>query len=496
MKRFLLTATVLFFVSLCNYVCAQNCPKGSHSVHFSSSNSQVQIIACIQDEVSLGKQSVFWGAKNLTNDKLYIKFVKVVTTTCGNVLRSDGDTYLDPGQFVGGTTFSGEITFETQVWGEDCADPKSRVRSVAYENLVIKNLSQEERDKAAQQKKAAAEEEKKEELAAKKKQEEDKKIAAQKQEEERKEIEQKKQEEAKRRYEEKQREEEEAAERKRIQDSLARAATDARVAAKQAAVQQSNDAMGNAALSVINVAGLMNDAYIDRPVCGRVYFGLGWDQIPVIANDDNHSATSTEVTSHPVIALGFTFSFFNNRGISLHLSPFGTFGLDALDPGATGSHLTYGGNATLLLSPKAKNLFKLFAEGGYTERSGTWSYDQDAGDASLGITTYTNVVKNADYDYSVIRYGGGFMLDFINGDNETYIRPGIFFETPSFAPYIKTPVMVGNLQILMSSFLLLDISYSKDYFIAGTATYAKNFDKSNQDFFSIRLVKTGLMFPH
>lgn len=128
---------------------AQNCPKGSIQYAFPAIQN-VQVIACKQTEVSLGKQSVFWGVKNLTNDKLYVKFVKVVTTTCGKVMRANGDTYLKPGEFVGGATFSGEITFETQIWKEDCDDPKNRIQSIAYEGLTVRNISEEERKKEQQ----------------------------------------------------------------------------------------------------------------------------------------------------------------------------------------------------------------------------------------------------------------------------------------------------------------------------------------------------------
>lgn len=118
-------------------VFGQRCPSGCTQFIFEP-GQQVQVIACKQNEVSLGKQSVFWGVKNLTNKKLYVKFDKVVTTTCGKVLRSKGDTYLEPGEFKGGTTFSGEITFETQVWGEDCAAKGNRISRIAYENLTTK----------------------------------------------------------------------------------------------------------------------------------------------------------------------------------------------------------------------------------------------------------------------------------------------------------------------------------------------------------------------
>ncbi|QRY58989.1 tetratricopeptide repeat protein [Sphingobacterium siyangense] len=136
---------LLLFVSKSK---AQSCPTGFHPVTFNiATGAQVQVKACVQDQVNLGKQSVYWGVQNLTDDELQVKFVKVVYTTCGGVMRSNGDTHLKPGQFIGGATFSGELTFETQVWKEDCNQPKNRVSRIAYENLSVRNISQEDRDK-------------------------------------------------------------------------------------------------------------------------------------------------------------------------------------------------------------------------------------------------------------------------------------------------------------------------------------------------------------
>lgn len=133
MKKLLFLGILVFSVSMF----AQKCPSGCNQLVFDP-GTHVQVIACKQIEVSLGKQSVFWGVKNLTNKKLYVDFTKVVTTVCGKVLRSKGNTYLNPGEFVGGTTFSGEITFETQVWAEDCDAKGNRISTIAYEGLTTK----------------------------------------------------------------------------------------------------------------------------------------------------------------------------------------------------------------------------------------------------------------------------------------------------------------------------------------------------------------------
>lgn len=160
MKKILFIFLLLFSV-FPEVVFSQTCPVGFHTSNFKVQGN-VQILACVEDQVGATGQKVFWGAKNLTNDKLQITFTKVVYTTCGNVLRAKADTELKPGEVVTGSTFSGEMTFETQVWKEDCADKKNRISRIGYEDLTVKNISQEERDREAKQKQEEAKREQQE----------------------------------------------------------------------------------------------------------------------------------------------------------------------------------------------------------------------------------------------------------------------------------------------------------------------------------------------
>ena len=96
----------------------------------------------------MGMQKVWWCSNNLTQDRLEVRFEKVVTTNCGKELRSPADTQMKPGESVCGSTFSGELTYETQIWNEHCNLSTNRVKAVRYENLKIRNISKEERDQA------------------------------------------------------------------------------------------------------------------------------------------------------------------------------------------------------------------------------------------------------------------------------------------------------------------------------------------------------------
>lgn len=100
----------------------------------------VQLTAFVQQESYKALQKVWWSAKNLGSDNLAISFTKVVHTTCGTTLREKAETILKPGAIVTGSTFAGEMSFESQVWDDDCPE-KNRIKSVAYENLVIKTVA-------------------------------------------------------------------------------------------------------------------------------------------------------------------------------------------------------------------------------------------------------------------------------------------------------------------------------------------------------------------
>ena len=253
-------------------------------------------------------------------------------------------------------------------------------------------------------------------------------------------------------------------------------------------------AMGASAVGTIAIASTMKDKYQDGFAYMKFHLGLGWENIPIITNDDKNAKSQTDATSHPNIYLGFQTGIFNDKGISFHLKPYFSYGMNALSPGTTGSHISYGGVSTLLLGKYAHSKFKLFVEGGFIARSGNYSSDVDAAAASLGISTTSNIVQAADYNYSTMRYGGGIMIHLVNGDEETNIKPGIFLEKPSFFSSGTKPIMYANIEVLVSSFMIIEFGYSNKYAISGTGKYLGNFTKDDKDYFVIRLIKTGKIF--
>lgn len=245
-------------------------------------------------------------------------------------------------------------------------------------------------------------------------------------------------------------------------------------------------AMGAGFVTTIALGALLEDEYTDAFSYLRIHLGLGWDQLPILINDNNIERSAVNNSSHPVLHVGLKTALFNNRGISFHVSPFYSFGLNAFSYGVNGSHQTFGGTGTLLLSRWQFSLFKLFAEGSYTHRDGVWSYYEPNYGQALDIN------ETGKYNYQVIRYGGGFMFHLTDEFLESYIRPGLFLEELSFLKGSK-PVMVASIQILIESFLLIDFSYSKNYPIAGELKHFNGFVPKNEDLFSLRIIKTGLL---
>ena len=168
MKRFIAAQQLLLAFLLCIYTSttAQSIsgnPNEWEEMTFPA-QQQIQIKVFMQKVPNWGVQKVWWCAHNLTNDVLDIKFDKVVVTKCGTTLQEPADTRIKGGEKVCGSTFSGELTFETQISNEDCNFKTNRVKSITYRNLKIINVSKQERDQAekeAKQQQAKADAEKK-----------------------------------------------------------------------------------------------------------------------------------------------------------------------------------------------------------------------------------------------------------------------------------------------------------------------------------------------
>lgn len=293
-----------------------------------------------------------------------------------------------------------------------------------------------------------------------------------------------------------------AAELKREQDSINNEIRKQRVESVKKADDAENVAMAASAGAVVGIAALIEDHWTNKPSFAKFYLGLGLEHIPLIVNNDNNKVSTIDVSSHPIAQGSLKWGILNNKGISLHLSGSGSYGMNALTPGTNGLHWSYGGTATLLLGASANARFKLFGEAQELIRGGEYNYDSDAANASIGFSSDYSIIRNASYSYQVDRFGGGIQLNWINEAErkESYLRLGAFIEkfndsNRHFEISYEDGLLLSA-QILFSSYLLLDVNYSlsKDYYKGGAIEYPNNFTNDSKQYFSIRLFKTGWIF--
>lgn len=460
----------------------QTCPKGSHPVYFPAA-SQVQIIACIQDEVGIGKQSVFWGAKNLTQDKLQIKFTKVVYTKCGNVMRSPGDTYLDPGEFVGGTTFSGELTFETQVWKDDCNLSKNRIDRVSYEDLVVVNISQQERER---EKKRIEEEQKRRQEEQRKLEEEHKRYEAERKRVEEERKKQEAEEKAKKSKETENKDKKKEGTKSNASSTQATIYVETPEQAKERehleALRRANNAedqaMTGALGGVLAVGGVL--AYNsmdgewgeDQSFRLRGSLGAGIQNIPFTANyygKDMQKISESSSTLPVYVGLGVLADFMGDRVVGFGVNPFMNYGMMAFSD-STGSMTNYGGNMYVKFGMD----LQLRLKGGYEIRKGDEEYDA-SNLATYGVVG-TEGGSKGEYDYSTLKYGGS--LKYLGFELSAYK------ENVSFLKDIPADIYSYELTI-DADFFRMWINYAPNYPIAGSVTYPNTYKKVKQDYFQI-----------
>jgi len=202
--------------------------------------------------------------------------------------------------------------------------------------------------------------------------------------------------------------------------------------------------------------------------------GIGWDKLPLIINQDSAPIKSfTGFTSHPLIQIGGVLGLFNNRIVSLALSPFFSYGFN-MKSGEQGTHYTYGLKADLFFKLGGNTSpLKLLVSGGYTGRNGNWNF------------TGTQIQK-ADYSYGLIHYGIG--IRYTESHGKYWIQPGLYYDAPTTTPvYGPTPYMVANLETGIGKHWQFSISYGKDYFAQGTLKHAL-INQANNDYFGLRIL--------
>ncbi len=182
--------------------------------------------------------------------------------------------------------------------------------------------------------------------------------------------------------------------------------------------------------------------------------GIGWDKLPLIANYDTtiaYTRSYTKSTSHPLLQIGLLAKLFNNNPVNVELTPFVSYGIDVVNS-ENGNHITYGIGANIIAALGNNIPFKLVATGNFIGRNGTW----------------TRTVENADYNYTLIRYGGS--LRFMGKNNTFWIQPGVYFDNPSDRITGASPSLVANIEAELNNKWRISVSYSANYLNQGSIT--------------------------
>lgn len=242
--------------------------------------------------------------------------------------------------------------------------------------------------------------------------------------------------------------------------------------------------------SAMNIMSLLNDRYTNKGVTGKFQFGLSYDEIPMILNQNNVyalPASYSDKATFPGFIGAVKLEFLNNKPVNFYTRALYSFGLHALEPGVSGNHQSSGIEGGIQFWFKTRTNFKLYAEAATYTRLGENTRDQDA--INNG-TTATDDVRDGVYKYNIFRYGGGPMLHWRNEGKETWIKTGFFLEKISFAANVN-PTMSFSFSANIESSIIIDFSYSKNYPVAGTINYPNSFNFENQNYFSMKVIRQG-----
>ena len=273
---------------------------------------------------------------------------------------------------------------------------------------------------------------------------------------------------------------------KRLEEEAA--ARKVRVEEKQK-VEAANDAAAASAIAGFGaLMALLKDDYTEAPLAIRAQIGLGAENMNLTMIEETTQKETVQSVITANFLLGLNFTLFNNKAISLHLNPYLDYGLVTLQPGNIGNSLKYGGNSMLQLGLRNDSELKIFAEGGYYQRTGNLDYDKDVANGGASATDY---ITSGSFDYSVLKYGGGLMLHGEADRGEVRIKPGIYFEEFSFAKGKR--VMSFNLHANIISQIVIELTYSKNYAIPGGVGNPANFTNANKNYWGFKIIRQGLL---
>ena len=212
----------------------------------------------------------------------------------------------------------------------------------------------------------------------------------------------------------------------------------------------------------------------------KPYVGIGLEHIPFIVNQDSVTQnSSTGGSTHPLLTAGLNLNFFDHYPVSLEFNPYGSYGIN-LGSGICGNHAVLGALLRVLAGLKYDAPIKVFVEGGFIYRVGSWRKNLTVANPLIA-GSHLKTQQTASYEYSVFHIGGGIQYQW-NGGN-AYIRPGIMFETPSQGSSTATL----SLDAQVNKSWGFGINYGDNYYTAGSIKHPSTFVDNSQQYFSLKL---------
>lgn len=194
--------------------------------------------------------------------------------------------------------------------------------------------------------------------------------------------------------------------------------------------------------------------------------GVGYTVLPTFNNNTSSFQTTANTIAFPFIQMGVLAKLFNQSKFNVELNPFASYG-NSLSKTDKADHLNYGILGNLLYSLTKSNNLKLVGSLGYMGRNGNWMKGNEVG----------------DYNYNVVRYGGGLRYAL---NNNVWLQPTVVMDNFNETNNNKKSAMVINLDAGIKDWNI-GVSYGSAYNMQGTALYSSPVEDKNM--MSFRVLK-------
>ncbi len=233
--------------------------------------------------------------------------------------------------------------------------------------------------------------------------------------------------------------------------------------------------------SQIAVGAMVDDSkttqlYRKNDVGINIYSFTGYAGYPIVSNDTRKDGYIPETFNDQLNVAPFQggFDLWLHRGKIWDFAINGDIIFGVLPfAGYQNNFFSYGGNVKVNVGYKR---LKLAFEADHHNRSGNYEYDQDVAQASdpNNISIFqqpTNRILTGNFNYSVLKVGGGLHISVADESDDGYIRLLMYAEKPSFMTdyNIIKPILSLGTQVVFRGGITVGFDYSQNYPSAGKA---------------------------